>query len=565
LSQAEVREGDFIVAYESYDGAGALTSTRLSTEDVLSGTTTLSRNALSQLVSVGGGGFVTSKYSDGTERERTAQLPDGSVVVYGYTDAGEAHEELVPRFVVDAFGPSDCLDIEPLAEDVADIIIHDHVIYEHDIASARYGADWTQWPCEVRWLIQNQNENNDPLRKAWRDTKLVAELATFFTGGAEFELAGMALKGALRASGVARGGRSLLSAARSLACRSGACKPGAGYCFTGTTPVLVEEGTTHIEDIEVGDRVLSTRRDETCPTAVAADWIVIDLEAAPDNQPLDVHSVTLLRPAAALDDFPDGRGRLALPELGLEGEARVVGVRPAPVVEDGAGCVVTMTIQHMNNARVDVTLSSGEVIETTALHPFWSEDRGAWVQVQDLVEGEHVGGFSESLTIIALEVQAAAELVHNIEVENDHTYFVGDSGAWVHNANCAGELHVLVGDHHTSVAIVINDEKFVTHLIIGKRGAAEIEATGYRVSVDRMVFSVSAKQAESVRRLMNSRIGDAGKYERGVNSCVTYVEEVMRRAGLNTNFKFMESDDGVRFIDHLRELGGVLHEAESTL
>jgi uncharacterized protein (DUF111 family) len=58
------------------------------------------------------------------------------------------------------------------------------------------------------------------------------------------------------------------------------------------------------------------------------------------------------------------------------------------------------------------------------------------VQVQDLVEGEHIGGFSEPLTIIALEAQAAAELVHNIEVENDHTYFVGDSGAWVHNIGC---------------------------------------------------------------------------------------------------------------------------------
>jgi hypothetical protein len=131
-----------------------------------------------------------------------------------------------------------------------------------------------------------------------------------------------------------------------------------------------------------------------------------------------------------------------LPELGFEGEAHVIGVRPAPVVEDGAGCVVTMTVQHVNNARVYVTLSSGEVIETTALHPFWSEDRGAWVQVQDLVEGEHVGGFSEPLTIIALEAQAAAELVHNIEVENDHTYFVGDSGALVHNT-CGDEFVTL--------------------------------------------------------------------------------------------------------------------------
>jgi len=75
--------------------------------------------------------------------------------------------------------------------------------------------------------------------------------------------------------------------------------------------------------------------------------------------------------------------------------------------------------------------SSTEILTVTGGHPFWERERG-WTPAGELLPGDEVftsrGGWARigGGTWIAGE-----QLVYNFEVEGAHTYFVGETGAWV--------------------------------------------------------------------------------------------------------------------------------------
>jgi hypothetical protein len=74
-----------------------------------------------------------------------------------------------------------------------------------------------------------------------------------------------------------------------------------------------------------------------------------------------------------------------------------------------------------------------ETIGATAEHPFWVKARG-WVGAGDLLPGDEVftsqGGW---IKVSGSTWLSKRQTVYNLEVEDYHTYFVGESGAWVHN------------------------------------------------------------------------------------------------------------------------------------
>jgi hypothetical protein len=72
-------------------------------------------------------------------------------------------------------------------------------------------------------------------------------------------------------------------------------------------------------------------------------------------------------------------------------------------------------------------------ILTTANHPFWVEGKG-WTKVRDLQAGDEFlthNGAKAAFRIADLD--AFEDEVFNLEVEDYHTYFVGPAGIWVHN------------------------------------------------------------------------------------------------------------------------------------
>jgi hypothetical protein len=102
---------------------------------------------------------------------------------------------------------------------------------------------------------------------------------------------------------------------------------------------------------------------------------------------------------------------------------------------------------HLHHVSID-TDGDGQTDETlsgTAEHPFWDQDASEWVRMGDLKPGTRLHllnreGHTASQTpayVLDNQRQNAPPgetfTTYNFEVEDFHTYFVGDGGVWVHN------------------------------------------------------------------------------------------------------------------------------------
>jgi hypothetical protein len=98
--------------------------------------------------------------------------------------------------------------------------------------------------------------------------------------------------------------------------------------------------------------------------------------------------------------------------------------------------VVTGTFAHEAGEVLDVRVEGlAEPIGVTARHPFWSEDRKAFVPAADLRPGERLQTPEGDRRVLAVEPRGGRERVYNIEVDADHVYHVSRHGILVHNAS----------------------------------------------------------------------------------------------------------------------------------
>lgn len=96
-----------------------------------------------------------------------------------------------------------------------------------------------------------------------------------------------------------------------------------------------------------------------------------------------------------------------------------------------------------------VKASEAAAVETQELtgtgeHPFWREDTREWAEMAELKPNDRlllIDG--QPTTVFANSRQNAppgkAFTTYNFEVEDFHTYFVGESGVWVHNTGAPCE------------------------------------------------------------------------------------------------------------------------------
>lgn len=83
-----------------------------------------------------------------------------------------------------------------------------------------------------------------------------------------------------------------------------------------------------------------------------------------------------------------------------------------------------------------VNLASGnkETIWATANHPIYCEDRGGWVPFSEIDVGDVVEQYEyANLLVSRVYHEQERARVYNFEVEEFHTYYVGEEGVWVHN------------------------------------------------------------------------------------------------------------------------------------
>lgn len=144
---------------------------------------------------------------------------------------------------------------------------------------------------------------------------------------------------------------------------------------------------------------------------------------------------------------------LNMPEMGCEGEAEVMSIGPAPPVDPGTGRVITGVFRHSHGIVYDLKVAGeDETIGVTALHPFWSVDRQAWVAAEDLEIGERLKTMTATAVVESFVRRQSPEAVFNVEVDGDHVYRVGCTGILVHNlSDCCSlfDINHFGGDYNT--------------------------------------------------------------------------------------------------------------------
>ena len=136
-------------------------------------------------------------------------------------------------------------------------------------------------------------------------------------------------------------------------------------------------------------------------------------------------------------------GTLVATETGYKAieEIQVGDVVLAEDAESGEVAYKTVleTYENETNELVHVHVN-GETISATPSHPFYVNQFG-WTRAADLRAGDVLvlsNGEYVVVEFVQHEILESPVKVYNFEVEDYHTYFVGESGALVHNG-CEGE------------------------------------------------------------------------------------------------------------------------------
>ncbi len=99
-----------------------------------------------------------------------------------------------------------------------------------------------------------------------------------------------------------------------------------------------------------------------------------------------------------------------------------------------------VNVFHNYSPLLEIHLG-GQVIRTTAEHPFWVVGRG-WVAGHQIVPGDLLlGADGEQTAVEAIDGPKEPALVYNLEIEEYHTYWVGSGpwgfSVWSHNLDCS--------------------------------------------------------------------------------------------------------------------------------
>jgi hypothetical protein len=82
--------------------------------------------------------------------------------------------------------------------------------------------------------------------------------------------------------------------------------------------------------------------------------------------------------------------------------------------------------------------AGGQVLRTTAMHPFWVVGKG-WLEAENLTPGDILGSHDgQNMMVEEVFDTGETETVYNLRIADYHTYFVGCPewgwSVWAHNA-----------------------------------------------------------------------------------------------------------------------------------
>jgi hypothetical protein len=232
-------------------------------------------------------------------------------------------------------------------------------------------------------------------------------------------------------------------------------------CFAAGTLVDTASGETAINDLHVGQRVLTQVDNPFAkgeplnadgdPNATAIDpatWREVTLDMPDPKAPGNDYRMQLLEPLSWIAQNAAKAGSwvdLNLPELQIDGQAHVDSIDACPTIQTGAGRVLLGTFEHVSHDVVDVKFTGdATALRVTSGHKLWSLDRGDWVQAGALKLGEHLATEHGAARVSSITAESVAIPVYNLNIEADHRYFVGSDAILAHNVNtvCAGSTSI---------------------------------------------------------------------------------------------------------------------------
>jgi len=195
--------------------------------------------------------------------------------------------------------------------------------------------------------------------------------------------------------------------------------------------------------------------DDACDPAAREGMVAVETTVVSGHGPARPNAAFL----AALGAFV----YLAVPELHIDGWTRVDAIRPVEVPV-AAGCVVTTTTVGASDTLLELgleTYESREVLCGTANHRFWSLDRDDFVEAGKLLIGERLVTPRGVAVLASREAVQGTFAVYNVEVEQRHTYYVGETGVLVHNNGpaCPPTGGTAGGDAPSDTGVVIALER----------------------------------------------------------------------------------------------------------
>lgn len=209
-------------------------------------------------------------------------------------------------------------------------------------------------------------------------------------------------------------------------------------CFAAGTLVAMASGFESIEDVRVGDRVETTKASSGRPDGWTevdpVNWHLVTLRM-PDTANGGEYEIEMLRPL----EWVLGYGAFPGEEVALVTQrsdrdpARVVAVGPSPEITSGPGRVVLSTFTHVDQLLEMRVERSDEVLHPTPSHLFYSIDRNGWVAAGKLSSGERIRTRDGETRIESIEPTERRERVFDIEVEEEHAFYVGDARVFAHN------------------------------------------------------------------------------------------------------------------------------------